>query len=267
LVTLGRKVVADVTRAKNPLKSNDRQHGVAVSGSCVFSPDRSAEWLREIKSAAVRSMLGVLYDSENAAQARGKQIGLLLRRHLHQSPAYKRLLSVPEFGPVACPILLAVVDDPWRFPHKRRLWSYAGLGVRRRSSGTAKRTQEGRVPRWEGPAEIRGPAGRAHGHERPSIRSQGSDTVNLLSAEAGGVSPDVGANPPRCLPAHSLVRDARPDSRPPYSWRPKDRGAAIFRVRGIVPSECDAVGPTVRRKEQYLKGGRKSNRRIYLRDK
>ena len=143
LVILARKAVGDVTRAKNRIKSKYRQHGVPVSGSGVFSATGRSQWLREAKSRAVRSMLAVLYDSLDSAEACKKRVTSLLLQRVRRTPVYKRLLTVPGFGPVVCPIFIAVIDDPWRFPDKRHLWSYAGLGVRRRSSGSAKPVQEG----------------------------------------------------------------------------------------------------------------------------
>ena len=88
-------------------------------------------------------MLAVLYESLDAAEAREKRVASLLLQRVRRTPVYTHLLTVPGFGPVVCPIFVALIDDPWRFPDKRHLWSYAGLALRRRTSGSAKHVQEG----------------------------------------------------------------------------------------------------------------------------
>jgi len=46
-------------------------------------------------------------------------------------------------GRVIASIFVAVIDDPHRFPHKRKLWRYAGLSVRTAWSGDPSRVRKG----------------------------------------------------------------------------------------------------------------------------
>ncbi len=88
-------------------------------------------------------MLEVLYESLDGSQARQDRMHQELLKRLRGTRVYKRLLTVPGFGPVVCSTFIAVIDDPRRFPGKRRLWKYAGLAVKRRLSGAGSRATEG----------------------------------------------------------------------------------------------------------------------------
>ena len=143
LVILLRKAVGDVIRAKNRIKSKYRQHGIAVRGTTVYTVKGRVAWMEKVRSPAVRFLLEVLYGQLDAAEEVHGRLIVELRKRMNKTAAYRRLITVPGFGPKVCPIFIAVVDDPERFKGKRKLWSYAGLGVRRRSSGSMKRAQEG----------------------------------------------------------------------------------------------------------------------------
>ena len=135
--------MGDVTRAKNRIKAKFRQHGIAATGTAIYTLQGREEWLQNVKRPAVRLMLGMLYQSLDAAQELHRQsIGILLKK-VQTTPVYKRLLTMPGFVPVVTPIFIAIVDDPNRFANKRKLWKYAGLSVRQRYSGDPKYTQIG----------------------------------------------------------------------------------------------------------------------------
>ena len=146
LMILGRKAVGDVTRAKNRIKSKYRQHGVPVKGSTVYSVGGRARWLTEVKRPAVCFMLEALYASLDAAESMQRRVVAQLHKRVRPTRVYKQLLGMPGFGPAVCSIVIAVMDDPWRFPSKRKLWKYAGLSVYRRSSGNVKQALEGGSP-------------------------------------------------------------------------------------------------------------------------
>jgi transposase len=143
LMILARKAVVDVTRAKNRINSKYRQHGIAVKGTGVYTASGRGKWLAQINSPELRFMLDVLYEKLDGAQATEQKVHKRLLVKVKRTGAYRRLLMVPGFGPTVCAVFIAVIDDPWRFPGKRKLWQYAGLGVRRRSSGPAGHVAQG----------------------------------------------------------------------------------------------------------------------------
>lgn len=143
LMILTRKAVADVTRAKNRVNSKYRQHGIAVKGTGVYTASGRAKWLAQINSPELRFMLDVLYEKLDGAEATEQKVHKRLLAKVKRTGAYRRLLRVPGFGATVCAVFIAVLDDPWRFPSKRKLWQYAGLGVRRRSSGPTGHVAQG----------------------------------------------------------------------------------------------------------------------------
>lgn len=129
LVYLCDKAVRDVSRLKSRLKAKFRAHGIPVKGEAVYSDKGRQEWLERVKRPTVRFMIESIYDSMDAAEDIRKGLMRRLTGMLRHHPDYRRLKTIPGLGPVTASLLLAIIDDPWRFPEKRKLWTYAGLGV------------------------------------------------------------------------------------------------------------------------------------------
>ena len=139
LVRLHRKTVGDVTRVKNRLKAKYREHGVNPTGESVYSVGHRGDWLKQVKSPAVRAMLAVLYGQLDGAQAAAVGVWRELFPRLRSRPEYDLLRTIPGVGSRRAAILVAGIDAAERFANKRRLWKYCGLGVRRRWSSDESR--------------------------------------------------------------------------------------------------------------------------------
>lgn len=74
-------------------------------------------------------------DLERRIDACEKQLAALTQ----QTPAVKRLLTIPGVGLITATALVAFVGDPRRFPSARHFASYLGLTPRERSSGSVRR--------------------------------------------------------------------------------------------------------------------------------
>jgi hypothetical protein len=129
LVRLYTKVVGDVTRAKNRIKAKFRQHGVPVTGREVYQAEHREVWLRKLDRASVRFMAETMYQHLDAAEAVRDRLANRLTAMLGHTRAYQQMCSLPGVGAVTASILVAVIDEPERFPDKRKLWKYAGLSV------------------------------------------------------------------------------------------------------------------------------------------
>jgi transposase len=137
LVRLYQKSVRDVTRLKNRLKSKYREHGVAVKGDKVYSVRHRGSYAQQVKQAAVREMLTVIYEQLDGAEAARVKIWGQLFARLRRLPSYRLLKTIPGVGSRLSAMLAAGIDDPGRFAgpnRKRKLWKYSGLGVRRQWS-------------------------------------------------------------------------------------------------------------------------------------
>jgi transposase len=146
LVRLYTKVVGDVTRAKNRIKAKFRQHGVPVTGREVYKAEHREVWLRKLDRASVRFMAETMYQHLDAAEAVRDRLANRLKGMLRHTRAYRQMCSLPGVGAVTASILVAVIDEPERFPDKRKLWKYAGLSVSSPWSGSPGSAHRGGSP-------------------------------------------------------------------------------------------------------------------------
>jgi len=52
-----------------------------------------------------------------------------------QYPEIKRFMKVPGIGLIHASTIYAIIDTPYRFSNKKKLWMYAGIGLAKRGSG------------------------------------------------------------------------------------------------------------------------------------
>jgi transposase len=131
-----RKVSGDVTRYKNRIKAKFRERGVPMSGRGIYVPEKRKTWLNKLGRREVRFIVSTWYGLlDVAAEGKGevlKRLCALLRNRKE----FKLLKGIPGIGSTNAATMIAVIDTPWRFPEKRKLYKYAGLGIRRPWTGT-----------------------------------------------------------------------------------------------------------------------------------
>jgi transposase len=135
LVRLYDKTVRDGTRLKNRIKAKYREQGLPVKGYGVYEQEGRKEWFDQIKRPTVRVILEVLYAELDAVEAAADRLGRRVNAMVRHRREFKVVATVPGYGSVTGAVLVAVIDDPHRFPTVRKAWKYSGLSVRRRSSG------------------------------------------------------------------------------------------------------------------------------------
>lgn len=89
--------------------------------------------------------------------------------------AYKVLKSIPTLRPVRVSVLLAIIQNPYRFRTKRKLWTYGGLGVVSQSTANYGFVQ-GQLKRSRKPALILG-LNRNHNHDIKEIFKSAAATA------------------------------------------------------------------------------------------
>lgn len=128
------RLTQHVTAAKNQIKASYRAQGICMSGSGVYQPMSRAQWLRLLPAPA-RSATEDLYAVLDVAQSR-KEVALrTLNRAARRFPPAKRMLQVPQVGPVTAATFTAFLVTPSRFPSRSHIWSYCGFGIMTRKSG------------------------------------------------------------------------------------------------------------------------------------
>jgi len=143
VVRLASKTLGDVVRAKNRLKAKLREHGLLGEKRDVYSEDARPGVLASLDRPALREMVKVLYAQLDAAQSAHECMADRLSRTVSGGKAYRKMVEVPGVGGRLAPIFIGVIDDPGRFANKRKLWKYAGLGVRSQASGKGGNAREG----------------------------------------------------------------------------------------------------------------------------
>ena len=135
VLRLYQKAQGDVSRTKNRIKGKYREHGVPLRGKRVYGESGRQACLDQVTRPQARFLLEVLYKKLEADEARCAEVLDRLVELMRGDPGYDSLKGIPGLGKVLSAVLSAVIDDPNRFANKRKLWSYAGLGVRSRWSG------------------------------------------------------------------------------------------------------------------------------------
>jgi transposase len=126
------QVVGDSVRAKNRIHAMFRKHGIRVTEG-AYAEGRH-DVLRRLGRPGLKTALDGLYSILDAAEDAKDDLSRSLCARLSPTREYKLLLTIPGVGPVCAAIMVAVIDTPHRFPDKRNLWSYAGIGASKRSS-------------------------------------------------------------------------------------------------------------------------------------
>ena len=127
-------LVEDSTRVMQRLKALFRARGIQTPGKQVYEIAQRTEWLRQLANEGVRFRAQTLYAELAVLQELRPAAKQAMLREARRDPAWSTLRSIPFLGPVRVALLLAVMQTPWRFRTKRRLWAYAGLAVVRRTT-------------------------------------------------------------------------------------------------------------------------------------
>jgi transposase len=128
--------VKSQTRVKNKLKAKFRQNGIRCTGETVYSVKHREAWKDRLpKDKVVHVTVEGLWRQLDQIQEIREELLGLIRRQSRGFSEIKRFKKVPGIGTVHAATISAIVEDPHRFAHKKRLWMYAGFGLAKRSSG------------------------------------------------------------------------------------------------------------------------------------
>jgi transposase len=140
---------ADLTRAKNRLKSQFARRGLAIKDGSLYRAEgfeRARQQLEESwgQTQIVDSLFEQLSFFRQQQAERLRHLRQQQRSHL---PILKQLRSIPGVGPIVAVTFFSFIGDPWRFPNKRKLWKYCGLAVKQalsagRRKGYPRRSQQ-----------------------------------------------------------------------------------------------------------------------------
>lgn len=123
-----------LTAVKNQIKASYRTQGVRVTGSRVYSLASRDECLQQLPGAA-RLATEDLYAMLDVIQERKDATLSALTRAARQFAPARRMLQVPQIGPIGAATFVGYLVTPGRFRSRKHLWSYCGFGLTTRRSG------------------------------------------------------------------------------------------------------------------------------------
>ena len=88
------------------------------------------EELDEIRSAELEDLCDIL----EAAESIGKRAKTRLQREARKFPQIARFQEMPGIGLIRASTFFAIIDTPFRFPSRSKIWVYCGIGLKTRVS-------------------------------------------------------------------------------------------------------------------------------------
>lgn len=124
------------TRLKNKIKAKFRQNGIRCTGKTVYSPKHRETWREKMHAHRVpRLILEQLWKQLDQVRKDRTELLLALRKEKKNYPEIERFMALDGIGLVHGMTIYALVETPYRFATKKRLFGYFGLGIDEQSSG------------------------------------------------------------------------------------------------------------------------------------
>jgi transposase len=136
LMTAYHDSVRSTTRIKNKIKARFRQNGIPCTGATVYSEIYREEWKEKLPhEATLLLILDGLWRQLEQFEQTEKELLTAARVQAKQYPEIKLFRDIPGIGFINAATVSAILENPYRFADKRKVWMYAGLGIMTRSSG------------------------------------------------------------------------------------------------------------------------------------
>jgi transposase len=128
--------VRSTTRVKNKIKARFRQNGIQCSGATVYSETHREEWRGKLpQEATLLLILDGLWRQLEQSEQTEKELLAAARAQAKHYPEIKHFEAIPGIGFIHAATICAILETPYRFADKKKVWMYAGLGIMTRSSG------------------------------------------------------------------------------------------------------------------------------------
>jgi len=136
LMTAYHDAVRSTTRINNKTKARFRQNGIQCTGATVYSENHREEWKGKLPQEATPLLiLDGLWRQLEQFERTEKELLAAARAQAKHYPEIKLFESIPGIGFIHAATISAILETPYRFADKRKVWMYAGLGIMTRSSG------------------------------------------------------------------------------------------------------------------------------------
>jgi transposase len=128
--------VRNTTRIKNKIKARFRQNGIQCTGTTVYSETHREEWQVKLpREKTLLLILGGLWRQLEQSEQIEKGLLAAARAQAKHYPEIELFEAIPGIGFISAATISAILETPYRFADKKKVWMYAGLGIMTRSSG------------------------------------------------------------------------------------------------------------------------------------
>jgi len=128
--------VRSTTRIKNKIKAKFRQNGIQCAGATVYSENHREEWKGKLpQEETLLLILNGLWRQLEQSERTEKELLAAARAQAKHYPEIKLFEDIHGIGFIHAATISAILENPYRFANKRKVWMYAGLGIMTRSSG------------------------------------------------------------------------------------------------------------------------------------
>jgi len=136
LVLAYHDMVSMEIRLKNKIKAKYRQNGIPCTGRTVYVKKHREVWREKLPSHAVpRLIVEGLWKQLDQARKCRLEVLMALRQERKNYPEIGRFMALDGIGLIHGMTIYALVETPYRFATKKRLFGYFGLGIDEQSSG------------------------------------------------------------------------------------------------------------------------------------
>ena len=127
--------VRSTTRIKNKIKAKFRQNGIPCTGETVYLEAHREQRKGKLpRNATLRLILEGLWRQLEQCEQSEKELLAAARAQAKHYPEIKHFEAIPGIGIIHAATISAILETPYRFANKRKVWMYAGLGLMKRSS-------------------------------------------------------------------------------------------------------------------------------------
>jgi transposase len=128
--------VRSTTRIKNKIKARFRQNGIQCTGATVYSETHREEWKGKLpREATLLLILDGLWRKLEQSEQTEKELLAAARSQAKHYPEIKHFEAIPGIGFISAATISAILETPYRFADKKKVWMYDGLGIMTRFSG------------------------------------------------------------------------------------------------------------------------------------
>ena len=129
LCRVAKQEMMEAAKYKRRVKAEFLMFGIHCPFNVVTK--KAHEWMMEHRDPALAALGRAMEDN----RLRLRDLETQIKKEFAGHPVYRKLIEIPEFGPVTAGYLASIIVDVGRFRSAKEIASYLGLVPRQRESG------------------------------------------------------------------------------------------------------------------------------------